>query len=1547
MKIRVHFLSILATWLLTMLTCSALADKVDKPVADPPHGSISGTLFRSDTGEPVGRQWLNLKRRGWSKSGSTDTYGRFDFRHVPAGVYELSFYDSGYKVRTFGPIRVEEGQQVKGIEFKAVPVDAQVAPYTYSDTYLPGQNVAIMVRSIRVSSIEVEVYKFNRKDVVTRRSELLDYKRLTLSSDKRPLLTYRQPVSGGHRLRWQTTRVEPAFDAPGLYVVKVSGAGSAKLIPILVTRLSLVTKRTPKALWVWATDLETGRPLPAVRVQAEARDGKYEAPKTLLRSRKTNRSGLVELPGVSRSTLRIWGAYKGHFAYVDTTASSRADALSFRTYIHTDRPAYRPGDEVHFKVVARENRQGVYRVKPDDEWSVLIRDAEGQVVHESEHRTNLFGSFSGAFTVSSVPALGHWTIEARSGARSQAGRFQVLEYRKPDYKLHLGSSQKVYVQGTTVQVSVHGQYYFGTPLEGREVEWTAYETPFRPWWYDEYWGAVGSGTSVGYGSVAKSGVAVLDSSGRATIELDVEKASIDRWVTIEAVISDDSGRQVNARHKVTVTRGTFRLGVRGHGKIFKVGETAQFDLSAHQFDGTPAAQALKVTASLETFSKRHKIWIYQTLASADVQTDASGRGTYQFRVPQDGFIRLEVSGRDNLGNPVVESTFFWATKDASIAGGYKKKSLDILSDKRRYEPGDMARVLVNTSMSDPWILFTLEGDGVFEPQVLKVDGNSRLVELNLGERHAPNVYMSVAFVGNKQFNSLQRSVAISPRSKILKLDIRSDKEEYPPGSTATYEIQATDQSGAPVQAELALSLIDESLYAVSKDLAPAIGAFFYGHRPNPVRTAHSFPSRYLGGADKDGEESDEGVRRDFKDMAYWNAHVETNAAGKAIVSIPLPDNLTTWRLTARAVTKDTLVGHQIQRIRTNKDLLATVSLPRFARQGDQFDVVTIIHNRGEDLEGLSASLTVNESITILGDSTRILNVPSGASRTLRWPARVSGTATHAKVQFEVEGGSLSDAEERTIPVHPVQVTQRAGVSGSTAISQDSTFVIPETARPDSYELELRLDTSLASSIGWSLESLANYPYGCVEQTLNTFLPDLVAHEAMTELGIKRSGRLAEVPSMVRKGLMRLYEMQQDDGSFGWWTDDSFGDPHMTAYAVYGWSRAASLGYSVTPRRLQRAISAAMGLFEDAVSPDVRAFLTYAIAHTAESPERKDFLQRALPTLRDVSPATDTYTQAVIILAHVAAGNLTPVDEMAARLRSRITRIGELAFFRGTKSEFGWTDNTYETTAYALRALLAANAEDPLVEASARWLLLQRRGGMWDTTKDTAAVVEALIALAQRRNDAESDYRAVVRLNGQELGVVNALADAGKSKALSVPSRLLRTGENVLSIEKHGQGTVYWTGELTYGGAPEAHARGMAIHRQYGRIKQRTPKAGESVSTIEPLDDSPVNIGEEIEVVLTLKSDASRQFVAIEDFIPAGFEVVPGVSPRGFSGMTVRDDRVAFFTRTLSKGTHTLRYRLRAETAGELTSSPAVAWQMYMPSISGNTASHALTVQASD
>jgi hypothetical protein len=1542
---KISVISVLFSALLVTLPVSA--DDVDKRGFDLPRGSVSGTLTRQDTGEPIGRQWLTLKRRGWERSGSTDTYGRFSFVHVPAGVYELSFYDSGYKVRTFGPIKVNKDQAIEGVSFAAVPVDAQVAPYTYSDTYLPGQNVSIMVRSIRVTSVNVDVFKFDRRDVLSQRSELLDHKHMRIPADLKPMLTYRQPVSGGHQLRWRTTRVEPAFNDPGLYVIRVTGAKSEKLIPVLVTSLSLVTKRTPDALWVWATDLETGKPLSNISVSGEIRKSVGKIPKSMTLKRKTNRKGLVKFPGATQASLRFWGTHQSHFAYVDTTPSSRAQSLSFRTFIHTDRPAYRPGDLVHFKVIARENRGGVYRVKPDDAWSVRIRDAEGQVVYEGEYKTNLFGSFSGQMTLSSVPALGTWTLEASSGERSQSGRFKVLEYRKPDYKLHVSSPQKVYVQGNTIQLNVRGQYYFGAPLKGRRVQWTAYETPFRPWWYDEYWGATASNSTLGYGSVAESGTAVLDREGRATIELSVDKASIDRWVTIEAVISDDSGRQVSARHKVTVTRGTFSLGIRGNGKIFKVGETARFDIAAHRFDGKPAAEKLKVTASLETFSKEHRIWLYKTLATTEVNTDDDGKGSYNFRVPRDGFIRLEVAGTDRFGNPVVESSFIWATKNASIAGGYKKKSLDILADKARYEPGDVARILLNTSRTDPWILFALEGDGVFEPQVLKVDGNSRLVEVKLAERHAPNVYISVAFVGDKQFNSLQRSIAVSPKSKMLKVGIESNEKDYPPGETAKYTVKVQDRDGNPVRAELSLSLVDESLYAISKELAPKIGSFFYGHRPNPVRTAHSFPSRYLGGADKDGEDDGDGVRRDFKDTAYWNAHVTTNERGYATVEVPLPDNLTTWRMTARAVSKKTLVGHAVHRIQTKKDLMATVSLPRFARHKDEFEVVTMVHNRGEQLSEVIAELSVSEGTSVIGETSKTFNLPAGTSQALRWPVVVHAPSSASTVKVTVSAGELSDAEERTIPVHAVMVARTLGVSGSTKRTVSSTFSIPTDALANTAKLRLRLDSNLAATMAWSLESLAEYPYGCVEQTLNTFLPDLVASKALAELGVQRSGRLAQLPDMVRRGLSRLYEMQRGDGSFGWWYGDTLGDPYMTAYVVYGWSRAKALGYDIKAQRLERAITAAIRLYENTAEPQTRAFLVYAIAHTESSPKRTEFLATALPELRTLSPRLGAYAQSVIMLAHVAAGEGQYLPTLSSYLKAKSTSLGDTAFFPADGIPNSWADNAYESTAYAIRALAATDANDPLIEAAVRWLLAHRRGGMWNTTKDTAAVVEAIIDMSRRRNDQLGAYVAKVHINGALVGTLKVEASRSDDVVIDVDPRHLKRGDNELHIELDGEGTLYWTGHLQYGATPSPHVAGIAVTRRYGRVAHRVLPGGKTLVYTEELGERSVAIGDEIEVTLTMIADEAYSYVAVEDLLPAGFEVVPGETNHGFTGTTIRDDRIAFFKRTLEKGKHTVTYRLRAETAGVLQASPAVAWQMYTPSVSGNSLAQKLTVRAAD
>ena len=1517
----------------------------DAPGFDLPRGAISGTLVRSDTSEPVGRMWLTLQKGDFAASTVTDTFGRYRFERVPVGDgYQVSFNHDGYKVRGFGPISVKENDAT-ALTWQATPVDPEVAPYTYSDTYLPGENVAVMVRSIRVTAVTADIYRLAANELTAGLSQAIDRKTLKIPDGQKPILSFRQPVNGAASLEWRTTRIEPAFQEPGVYAMFVSAEGVApKIIPVVVTRIALITKRTPTATWVWATDLATGAPIPGLELRGEAPG----APASLVKSARTDKRGLARFDGrfdqssalagggqpPQSPNVRYWAFRGPELAYVDTIPATTAAALGFRAYVYTDRPVYRPKDDVSFKVVARSNDEGVYRVVPEDPWEVIVRDPEGEQHWRGEFKTNLFGTFAGQFILPRAPALGVWTIEAVSGTRVEAGSFKVLEYRKPEYKLDVATTREQFVQGDPIPVTFNAAYYFGAPLKGATVSWTLYETAFTPWWYEAYEGIDDSDPSSGYGVAATSGTATLDDRGIATVNLEVDRASIDRWVTIEATVTDATNREVTARHRIMVTRGDFRLELSPSGKIFQVGETAVFGVEASEFkEATPGGKrSLTATASLESYSTQHKMWIYETIDTAKLETDATGKTEFRFPVKRDGFIRIEIGGKDKWGNPVVESAFIWATKNSGISGGYKKKSLEILTDRSNYQPGDKARILVNTAKDDAWVLFTLEGDGVFEPQVQRFTGNSRLFEVSLTDRHAPNVFAAVTFAADKQFYALQRSIAVSPAKKLLKVDVTADKRIYLPGETATYAVTVTDRTGAPVKAELSAALVDESIYSVSGELAPAIDAFFYGHRPNPVQTAYSFPSRYLGGADKDGPDAAQ-VRKTFKDTAYWNANVVTGEDGKATFKVKLPDNLTTWRLTLRAATTDTLVGTGTHAIRTAKDLMASVALPRFARRGDRFELVTMVHNRTETLSGVKVSLAVEGAARLDGDvAEQVIDLPGGQSKAVRWPVAILDDSSHgalAKVRVSVSAGKLTDAEERVMPVYAVTVERRVPVSGIATGPLGIAFQLPEGLVPGTAELEFQAAPSLAGTITASVEALAEFPYGCVEQTLNSFLPDLVASSILEELGVPRSGRLASLDEMVMSGLRRLAEMQNDDGSFGWFGDE--GSAYLTATVLYGWARAEELGWDVNDDRFTSALEASRRLLDSAPSRDAAAFILYALSHV-KGDENAESVKESLRQIAPEAPTLGAEAVAMLALAHHRLGLGDEAVRLAEDLKKRVVVEGDAAHVPGRESYYGWLDNTTETTAYALRAMVATGAGQDLVEPLIRHLSRRRHLGMWDTTKDTAAALEALTEVVKKGGELKGAFTSTLALNGAPLGsgkfVVEEDQVATSLFTATAPASQLRPGRNTLEVGLDGKGTLYASGEVRFGDAPVKSGTKLQVRREYRRVDgaTTTPLQGETT----------LKTGDTVEVKLVVSSVGAQDFVAIEDMLPAGFELVPGDVPAGMVNRSDRDDRVAFFATRLPDGDSILTYRLRAEIAGQSSASPAVAWLMYRPEVLGSS-----------
>jgi uncharacterized protein YfaS (alpha-2-macroglobulin family) len=155
------------------------------------------------------------------------------------------------------------------------------------------------------------------------------------------------------------------------------------------------------------------------------------------------------------------------------------------------------------------------------------------------------------------------------------------------------------------------------------------------------------------------------------------------------------------------------------------------------------------------------------------------------------------------------------------------------------------------------------------------------------------------------------------------------------------------------------------------------------------------------------------------------------------------------------------------------------------------------------------------------------------------------------------------------------------------------------------------------------------------------------------------------------------------------------------------------------------------------------------------------------------------------------------------------------------------------------------------------------------------------------------------------------------------------------------GRVYYTANWRFK-ANDASVRtgssttGLSITRQYYRLRPRRLETGELrlLPSGNPL--TSVQSGETVRAVVKINSDRDREFMMLEDPLPAGFEVLERSSDGvqewdwfyWYSGLDIRDDRVVFFMRRLKKGESVLEYTLRAESPGGVTVLPGVVSNMY-------------------
>ncbi len=729
------------------------------------------------------------------------------------------------------------------------------------------------------------------------------------------------------------------------------------------------------------------------------------------------------------------------------------------------------------------------------------------------------------------------------------------------------------------------------------------------------------------------------------------------------------------------------------------------------------------------------------------------------------------------------------------------------------------------------------------------------------------------------------------------------------------------------------------------------------------------------GTDKSAPEPTSGyaeaeVRSDFRDAIFWSPFARTDGQGYADVDVKYPDNLTTWRITCRVITKDTKAGQNVKTVITRKDLLVRLETPRFARENDEITVSAIIHNYLSSDKKVRVSFNSDNTELISGSQSDEVSIPADGEKRLDFVVKAGIPLAEARFYAEALTNEESDAIEVKMPVLPAGLKLQKGVTADFADAtktESKTIDIPPGTDLRSTGLVLNVDPSLASAILTSLDDLVGYPYGCVEQTMSRFLPTVIVANAFENLGAPLSeATKREIPSMVNKGLSRLFSLQHSDGGWGWWQND-INNPFMTAYVVYGLSIAAQTGYQVDKLSMLRGINSIKEQLGDpGTDATTKAYMLYSLSMAVAN--EKDFISGELDKLD--KKGLNNYGRSLVALAYKQIGRMSEAKEMITELKSQAVKLpGEGgAYWEGKKFHYNWQDDKVQTTAMALKALVNIDENSSLKDLVIRWLIMQRQGTSWKSTQETAMIIYSMVDYLKYSSELDPDYTLRVFVNDKMLidRQITRSDVFSESKSVRISGSELRSGSNEIRIEKNGTGKIYFSADLSYYlplSEVKPEEEGFRVEKEMYVLKEYREYGGDRISYKPSAFTGTVNTGDVMLFKIKVHTkDEENNYFMLEDPFPSGFEYVKDDwafkidNENGYGGYDryywrwwyadkdVRDDRIVFFATYFGKGVHEFTYLMRAEIPGKYTINPSKGSLMYYPEVYGNTSGEEITVK---
>jgi uncharacterized protein YfaS (alpha-2-macroglobulin family) len=1377
----------------------------------------------------------------------------------------------------------------------------------------------------------------------------------------------------------------------GLYLVEATDGRYKAYTLLVVTDMALVTRTGSGVVMAYAADRVSGKPMADVKV-----DSGFGA--KLITTATTGADGTAQLivPADKSSPDNFWVVASSGSEIAISTPGSWALTMSsggkYSGYAFTERPVYRPTHTVHWKAILREHAGNALVVPKAGRIHVTISDENDKAVFDQQMPLSAEGTVNGDFTLPKDASLGYYTVKVGDGPEENVScGFHVEEYRKPEYRVQVSAGQKRVLQGAMMLVTIDSQYFFGEPVANANVKYRVYHEPHY-WWgedgdsSDQDSSSDDASSQAGYaGDEDSEQTGKLDAKGLLVIQVPTHvdgkgQTHADQDYVVEAGVTDAANREITGRGRFLATYGTFRVNVEPISYAVHAGDMAKFKVTALDYDEKP----VKTRVHVQMVFRHYDSGKTQTIdgAAVDVTTDANGQATGELPVGTPQYSSAELLATAAVVQPETreptDASYLWIMGAGEIGWDSSSQTTQIVADKKTYAPGDTAHLSIVSETSDFYALVVAQGYTMQMRQVMHSDGKTLSFDLPITVDSQPNITVDVLFLKNNVLYQASKILKVPPAQQMLQVKITPVKDVFQPQQNASYDVTATDFAGKPVSADLSFGVVDEAIYSLYPDDSGDMVRRLYPQRYAESQVDSSLDFYFSGEAGvkspmlamrnaryrpqlaqvKPGNEAKPRVRKAFPDTAFWAPDVHTDASGHAHVSLVFPDSLTTWRATVHAITADSKAGSAINRVLVRKNVLVRMGTPRFLLKGDEITLPVIVHNYLDMPKTATISLKVEGLDTVSG-SQQSVTIASKGEATVLWRLRASQVGT-ARLTASAITDVESDALELSFPVEPAGVAktlQQSGVISQSGSAAATKIVFPANTDPAAHTLHVEVSSSIAGSLIPALNYLTSYPYGCTEQTMSSYLPDVIVAGTLKQLQLSGGVDRDELNAKMQAGLERLRDYQHDDGGWGWWKEDE-SRVYMTAYVVSGVGQGSQIAplTSEQSAMLVRGKTYLQGMLADhpKMRPELRAAVVYALAEAGEG-DLGTALDAQWSRRSDLEPEALAMTGLAMLKVHDARA-----AKVANLLESKAVRQGELVSWKGSYVPMLDADytNDSEATAYVVRLLSRVDPGSALLGGAAQWLMLQRTGGVWwDSTEQTAMVLFGLADYLAASHELDSDFTAEVLVNGRSMGqhhFTAADAQSGAALLVDVSAQLATGGNDVQVVRRGGNGRIYWSARGRYYSTEkkdvQAGTLSLNLTRDYYKL-QPVQKDGKVVYSLQPLHGT-AQIGDVLAVHEAISGTPMR-YLLLEDPIPAGTEFIQNeesypIDQRPYSWMDwftrreFHDDHAAFFASDFT-GRQEIFYLIRVVNPGNFQISPASVQPMYQPGIQATSDAQQLQV----